>query len=176
MSKEKNVTTSAYGLSTAYSIGASTKFALGIEHETDNIKVRNDQTLSSYETDETRPWWNGQAALVGSFGRTFQFGMSGKGRLSDSETDWRFSRAFLAGGNALGGRGHLDTRKEKASEFSVRLDKFALVGLEVAAQPLQRVGVGEQIQSHDDRLPKVPGQDPVDVGKQILERAHRAEN
>jgi hypothetical protein len=115
-----NVTTSAYGVSTAYSIGAATKFALGIERETDRIHVTNDQTLSSYETDETRPWWNGQAALVGSMGHTFQYAVSGKGRLSHSEADWRFSKAFQAGGNALAGRGNLDTRKEKASELDAR--------------------------------------------------------
>ncbi len=69
-----DVTTTAFGLSTAYTMGRRTRLGLGIEHENNHIEGRNDLPRSSSETSEPRPYWIGQAALVGGFGRTFEYG------------------------------------------------------------------------------------------------------
>ena len=116
-----NVTTSAYGLSTAYSLGKQTRFALGIEHENNRILATNDLPRSSSETQETRPYWNGHAALVGRFGHTFEYGVDGIGRLASSEQDWRFTTSAGVGADALSGRGNMLTREEKASELHARV-------------------------------------------------------
>src|SRR5262249_10339362 len=109
--------TSAYGVSSSYALGHHTHIALGIERENDRFKGTNDQKRSSSETDETRPSWNGQAALVGTVGHTFEWGVNGLGRVSNSEVDWRFTPSAGVGGIPLTGRGNLLTRDEKSSEM-----------------------------------------------------------
>jgi hypothetical protein len=116
-----DVNTSAYGLSTAYAIGQRTRFALGIEHESNRIVAKNELKRSSSETQEERPYWVGHAALVGGIGRTLQFGVEGIGRLSDSEQDWRFTTSAGVGADALTGRGNMLTREEKSSELNARM-------------------------------------------------------
>lgn len=115
-----DVNTGAYGFSSAYTMGQRTRFALGIERENNRIVASNDLARSSSETRETRPYWIGHAALVGGFGRTFEYGVDGIGRLSDSEKDWRFTTSAGVGAIPLSGRGNLLTREEKASELHAR--------------------------------------------------------
>jgi hypothetical protein len=115
-----DVTTTAFGLSTAYTMGRRTRLGLGIEHENNNIDATNDLPRSSSETSESRPYWIGQAALVGGFGRTFEYGVSGIGRLANSEEDWRFTTSAGVGADPLTGRGNLLTREEKSSELHAR--------------------------------------------------------
>src|SRR5262249_10553518 len=71
-------------------------------------------------TDETRPGWNGQAAIVGEVGHTFEWGVNGLGRVSNSEADWRFTASAGVGADPLTGRGHMLTRDEKSSELQAR--------------------------------------------------------
>ncbi len=115
------VTTSAYGLSSAYSIGKRGKFALGIEHEGNRIVAINELKRSKSETQETRPYWVGRAAIIGGLGEDIEFGVEGTGRVSDSEQDWRFTTSAGVGVEALSGRGNLLTRKEKSSEMRARV-------------------------------------------------------
>ncbi len=115
-----SVNTVAYGLSTAYALGQRTRFALGIERENNPIKSTNELQRSSSEIAEDRPFWVGHAAWVGGFGTTFEYGVDGIGRLSDSEADWRFSTSAGVGADPLAGRGNLYTREEKASELHAR--------------------------------------------------------
>jgi hypothetical protein len=115
-----DVNTTAYGVSASYALGKSTHIALGIERENDRFKGTNDLSRSSWETDETRPAWNGQAAIVGRIGHTIEWGVNGLGRLSDSEVDWRFTASAGVGADPLAGRGNLLTREEKSSEMQAR--------------------------------------------------------
>jgi opacity protein-like surface antigen len=115
------VTTSAYGLSTAYSIGKRGKFALGFEHEWNRIVALNELARSASETQEQRPYWVGRAAIIGGIGRTLEFGVEGTGRVSDSERDWRFTPSAGVGQQALNGRGNMLTRNEKSSEMHARV-------------------------------------------------------
>ena len=115
-----DVNTTAYGLSTSYTLGKSTHIALGIERENDHYKGTNSLDRSTYETDETRPYWNGQAAIVGLIGHTFEWGVNGIGRVSDSEVDWRFTASAGVGGIPLEGRGNMLTREEKSSEMQAQ--------------------------------------------------------
>jgi len=112
-----DVNTTAYGLSASYALGKTTHIALGIERANDRFKGTNDLTRSSWETDETRPAWNGQAALVGRIGHTFEWGVNGIGRKSSSEVDWRFTASAGVGADPLDGRGNLLARDEKSSEL-----------------------------------------------------------
>lgn len=111
------VNTTAYGLSTSIDIGAASRFAVGFERENNSIKSTNDQLRSSAEYTEDRPFWVGQAALVTGIGRTFEVGVTGIGRKSDSEADWRFTASAGVGGVPLAGRGNLLNREERASEL-----------------------------------------------------------
>ena len=112
-----DVNTTAYGFSTSYALGKSTHIALGIERENDRFKGTNALDRSTYETDETRPYWNGQAAIVGLIGHTFEWGVNGIGRVSNSEVDWRFTASGGVGADPLDGRGNMLTRDEKSSEM-----------------------------------------------------------
>lgn len=116
-----DVTTGAYGLSTAYSFGHSARFALGIEHENDDILAKNDLTRSSSEVHEMRPYWIGRAAWVGTLGPTLEYGVVGTGRLANSETDWRFTASAGVGADPLTGRGNMLTREEKSSALDARV-------------------------------------------------------
>jgi hypothetical protein len=115
-----DVNTSAYGVSASYALGKSTHVALGIEHENDRFKGTNDLDRSTYETDETRPYWNGQAAIVGQIGRTFEWGVNGIGHKSTSDVDWRFTASAGVGGIPLQGRGNMLSRDEKSSEMQAQ--------------------------------------------------------
>ena len=115
-----DVNTTAYGFSTSYRLGKSTHIALGIERENDRFKGTNDLDRSSYETDETRPYWNGQAAITGLIGHTFEWGVNGIGRKSTSEVDWRFTASAGVGGVPLEGRGNMLSRDEKSSEMQAQ--------------------------------------------------------
>jgi hypothetical protein len=115
-----DVNTTAYGLSTSYTLGKSTLIALGIEHENDRFKGTNALDKSTYETDETRPSWNGQAAIVGQIGHTIEWGVNGIGRVSNSEVDWRFTISNGVGADPLAGRGNMLSRDEKSSEMQAR--------------------------------------------------------
>ncbi len=116
-----DVNTSAYGVSTAYAVGKHSKFAMGIEHESNRIVALNDLPRSTSETQEQRPYWVGRTALVGAIGRALQFGITGIGRLSDSEQDWRFTTSAGVGAEALTGRGNMLTREEKSSEMRAQV-------------------------------------------------------
>jgi len=118
---DMTVETNAIGFSTAYSIGEAAKVGVGIEHSTDKYKALNEQTRSSSEVQEARPFWTGQAAIVGRMGPTLEYGVSGVGRKSDSEADWRFSASGGTGTLPLSGRGNLLTREEESSEMRARL-------------------------------------------------------
>jgi hypothetical protein len=115
-----DVNTTAYGVSMSYALGASTHIALGIERETDRFKGTNELPRSAWENDETRPAWNGQAAIVGVIGRTFEWGVNGIGRQSNSEVDWRFTASAGVGAEPLTGRGNMLTRDEKSSELQAQ--------------------------------------------------------
>jgi opacity protein-like surface antigen len=115
-----DVNTTAFGVSTSYALGSSTHIALGIERENDRFKGTNDLQRSSWETDETRPGWNGQAAIVGVIGKSLEWGVNGIGRVSNSEVDWRFTASAGVGATPLSGRGNLLTRDEKSSEMQAR--------------------------------------------------------
>lgn len=117
---ETRSNSSAYGFSTAYSMGQATSLALGIEHEQNRIKGTNELPRSTSEISEDRPYWVGQASLVGHLGKGFEYGINGIGRLSDSEQDWRFTTSAGVGGIALTGRGNMLNREEKASEMQAR--------------------------------------------------------
>jgi hypothetical protein len=115
-----DVNTTAYGISASYALGTSTHIALGIERENDRFKGTNDLQRSSWETDETRPSWNGQAALVGLIGKNLEWGVNGIGRVSNSEIDWRFTASAGVGADPLTGRGNMLSRDEKSSELQAR--------------------------------------------------------
>ena len=115
-----DVNTTAFGVSTSYALGKSTHIALGIERENDRFKGTNELQRSSWETDETRPAWNGQAAIVGVIGKDFEWGVNGLGRVSNSEVDWRFTASAGVGAEPLTGRGNMLTREEKSSELQAR--------------------------------------------------------
>jgi hypothetical protein len=111
------VNTTAYGVSTGFDIGAASKFALGLERENNEIKSTNELHRSSAEYSEPRGYWVGQAAFVTGLGRTFEVGVNGIGRLSNSEADWRFTASAGVGGIPLTGRGNLLNREERSSEL-----------------------------------------------------------
>jgi hypothetical protein len=115
-----SVATNAYGLSTAYSLGSRTRFALGIERENNVILSTNELQRTSSEIREPRPYWIGRAAWVGGLGHTFEYGVDGTGRLSDSEADWRFTTSAGVGADPLTGRGNMFTRAERSSELNAR--------------------------------------------------------
>src|SRR5262249_10680407 len=115
-----DVNSSALGVSTAYALGRRTQVGFSIERETDRIHSTNDLVRSSSEFQERRPYWNGQAALVGGFGKTFESGITGTGRLAKSDVDWRFSADAGVGAEPLTGRGHMLTRDEHSSEMRAR--------------------------------------------------------
>lgn len=112
-----HVTTTAYGLSTGVDVGAHSRIAFGIERENNEIKSTNEQQRSSAEYSEKRPYWVGQVALVSGIGRTFEIGVSGIGRVTNSEADWRFTASGGVGSLPLAGRGNLLNREERASEM-----------------------------------------------------------
>jgi len=112
-----DVNSTAYGLSGSYDLGKHTHIALGIERENIHINATNDLDRSSSEVQETRPYWNGQAAMTGLIGKTFEWGVNGIGRQSNSQADWRFTASAGVGGVPLQGRGDLLTRDEKSSEL-----------------------------------------------------------
>jgi hypothetical protein len=112
-----HVNTMAYGASTGFDLGSASQFAIGFERENNDIKSTNEVQRSSAEYSEDRPYWVGQSALVSRIGRTFEFGVNGIGRLSDSEADWRFTASAGVGAIPLSGRGNLLNRKERASEL-----------------------------------------------------------
>ncbi len=116
-----DVAASGYGVSTAYSLGRRTRVAIGIEHENDVIRSTNDVSRASSEIRETRPYWIGRAAWVGGFGSTFEYGVDGTGRLSNSEADWRFTTSAGVGADPLTGRGNMLTREERSSELNARV-------------------------------------------------------
>ena len=72
-----SVETNALGFSSAYSIGEKSRIGLGIERSTEKYKALNEQTRSTSEVQEERPYWNGQASIVGLVGRTFEYGVTG---------------------------------------------------------------------------------------------------
>lgn len=115
------VNTTAFGVSTAYAIGAGTKLAIGLEHEGNEITATNELQRSSSEFTEKRPYWVGQATLAGKLGKELEFGVDGIGRLSKSEADWRFSASAGVGSDPLSARGNYQKREEKASEMRARL-------------------------------------------------------
>jgi len=112
-----DVNTTAFGVSTSYLLGNGTHIALGIERENDHFNGHNDLDRSAYETSETRPYWNGQAAIVGKIGHTIEWGVNGIGHVANSQTDWRFTASAGVGGVPLTGRGNMLTRDEKSSEM-----------------------------------------------------------
>lgn len=116
-----DVNTGAYGVSTAYSMGKSTRFALGLEHENNDILSKNDLSRSASEIHEVRPYWIGRAAWVGRFGQTFEYGVVGTGRTADSEADWRFTASAGVGGDPLTGRGNMLTREERSSALDAHV-------------------------------------------------------
>ena len=118
---DMTVETNALGFSTAYSIGDAAKVGVGIEHSTDKYKALNEQTRSTSEVQEKRPFWTGQATIVGRVGRELEYGVTGIGRRSNSEADWRFSASAGTGATPLSGRGNLLTREEESSEMRARL-------------------------------------------------------
>jgi hypothetical protein len=118
---DMSVETNALGVSTAYSIGTSARVGVGIERSTDKYKALNEQSRSTSEVQEERPYWTGQATIAGRIGPTFEYGVTGRGRVSDSEADWRFSASAGTGGLPLSGRGNLLTREESSSEMRARL-------------------------------------------------------
>jgi hypothetical protein len=135
------VNTVAYGVSTDYILGRTTRVALGIERENNDVLATNAQDRSSSEIRESRPYWTGQAALVGKLGRSLEYGVNGIGRTSDSEQDWRFTASAGVGAVPLTGRGNLLTRSEKSSELDARArwtsGKLILAGsLSTAAQDI----------------------------------------
>ena len=115
-----NVNTLAYGLSTSFDLGARSQFAMAIERENNDIKSTNDLQRSSSEFSEPRPYWVGQATFVGAIGRTFEYGVDGVGRVSNSEADWRFTASAGVGAVPLTGRGNLLNREERSSELHAR--------------------------------------------------------
>ena len=118
---DMTVETNGIGLSTAYTVGSSARVGVGVEHSTDKYKALNEQSRSTSEVQESRPFWTGQAALVGSIGPAVEYGVTGTGRRSDSEADWRFSASGGTGTQPLSGRGNLLTRKEESSEMRARV-------------------------------------------------------
>ncbi|MEY4069512.1 MAG: hypothetical protein RL721_126 [Candidatus Eisenbacteria bacterium] len=110
-----------YGVSTAYSIGRSTKLAVNLEREIIRIRDMNELVRSTSEMTEDRPWLNGQAALVGRLARDLEYGLDGSYRMSDSERDWRFTASAGVGAIALTGRGNMFTRSERIRESQARL-------------------------------------------------------
>ena len=116
-----DVNTSASGVSTSYALGKGTQIAIGIERENDRIHSTNDQQRSSAEFQEKRPYWNGQAAMVGRFGKTLEWGVAGIGRLAKSEADWRFTASAGVGADPLTGRGNMLSRDERSSEMTARV-------------------------------------------------------
>src|SRR5262249_54986152 len=115
-----DVKTSAVGVSTSYALGRRTQIGLGIEHEGDRIHSTNDLIRSSSEYTEDRPYWNGQAALVGGFGKSFEYGITATGRTAKSDVDWRFSADAGVGAVPLTGRGNMLSRDERSSEMRAR--------------------------------------------------------
>ena len=120
MPTDMTVETNALGLSTAYALGKSMRIAAGIERATEKFKALNEQTRSTSEVQEERPYWIGQASIVGQVGPEVEYGVTGIGRVSDSEADWRFSASGGSGGQPLAGRGNLLTRSEESSELRAR--------------------------------------------------------
>jgi len=115
-----DVNTTGAGVSTSYALGKRTQIAIGIERENDGIHSTNDQQRSSAEFHEERPYWNGQAAIAGRFGKSLEWGISGIGRLAKSEADWRFTASGGVGGDPLTGRGNMLKRDERSSEMTAR--------------------------------------------------------
>jgi len=115
-----DVNTTGIGVSTAYAMGRRTQVGFGIERQTDDIHSTNDLIRSSSEFHEKRPYWNGQAALVGGFGKSFEYGITATGRLAKSDVDWRFSADAGVGAEPLTGRGNMLTRDERSSEMRAR--------------------------------------------------------
>lgn len=103
------------GLSLALRLARTTQFGVGITLQQDRIKGSNTADRSEGATEDDRPYAIGQAALVGTLGPSFEYGVSGRAWQAKSEASWRFTVSSGVGADALQSRGKLLDRDERAS-------------------------------------------------------------
>lgn len=127
-----NVYTQGIGAAFSYPLGRSHVAAIGADAIHQRVRGTNEGGRHSSEVMEERPTKIGQASLVGHFGRSLEYGVDGRGWLSQSPQDWSFSLSAGVGGFPLRGRGHLLKRDEKGSSLNSRVrwtsGAFALGG------------------------------------------------
>jgi hypothetical protein len=116
-----SVRTTGAGLGLAYDRGRALKAAVNMDVVQNTIKGSNDAARHSGSSDEKRPYRNGQATLVGRFGRDLEWGVDGREWSSHSEQHWFFSVSAGVGADPLTGRGKLLERDETGRSLRTRL-------------------------------------------------------
>ena len=118
---EYKVSSTAFGAFLAYDLHKNHVLAFGIDQVNQKWKGTNSGFKYASQIDEKRPYKVGQASLVGHFGSSLEYGVDGRGWLSDSQQDWRFTLSAGVGADPLTGRGKLLEREEKGSRLDTRL-------------------------------------------------------
>ena len=118
---EVRVNVSSMGGLLAYPIGKSHTIAIGLDGVRELIKGSNNGFRYSGEQRERRPYGVGQASLLGHFGEKLEYGIDGRGCVSQSNEDWVFSISAGVGALPLEGRGKLLSRDERGSQLNSRV-------------------------------------------------------
>lgn len=118
---EYKVSGSGFGGFLSYDVSKDHVLAVGIDALNQTWKGSNNGFKYASQIDEKRPYKVGQASLVGHFGRSLEYGVDGRGWLSSSQQDWRFTLSAGVGADPLTGRGKLLEREEKGSSLDSRI-------------------------------------------------------
>jgi len=118
---EYRVNTTGYGGGLSYPVGSHSTVALGIDTYEQRIKGSNNSDRYSAEQREKRPYTVGQATMVGHLGSAVEYGIDGRGWLSQSERSWYFTISAGVGATPLTGRGKLLERRERGSSLNSRV-------------------------------------------------------
>lgn len=118
---EYKVSSTAFGAFVSYDVHKDHVLAFGLDAVNQKWKGTNAGFKHASQVDEKRPYKVGQATLVGHFGKSLEYGVDGRGWLSSSQQDWRFTLSAGVGADPLTGRGKLLEREEKGTRLDSRV-------------------------------------------------------
>jgi hypothetical protein len=110
------------GLAASYPAGKHATVALGYDVLSDRIAGSNDGSRSVSQVNEKRPYGIAQATLVGTLGKSIEYGFDERHWSSSSQQNWFFSISAGVGAVPLLGRGKLLERKETGNAFNSRVN------------------------------------------------------
>ena len=115
---ESTVRRTGVGAAVSYPAGKNATLALGYDALADRIAGRNDGPKSQSQVNETRPFGIEQATLVGTLGKSLEYGLDERRWDSASHQKWSFSISAGVGAFPLRGQGELLERKETGNAFN----------------------------------------------------------